>query len=245
MKYIKLIKYLSNVFLIDSIKYINIIYKFKMFGNINKTNKNDTSRRNISENSLPSKGRNNIYIKPNRYDETKYLNRSSRYDETTYSVSSEEESDESQKSVKKSFKNNKTPRIENIELIKKENIELKLKNEYLTELKLTNEYLFKLSESILKTSNMMIDIFNEQKLINSRLDEIDSNYKQSVIRHNLDDLKNKNIIMNKNLDDLKNLDNDILPIGDDSSHGVSENNKSLVVDTLNKPITLPKILEKK
>jgi hypothetical protein len=210
-----------------------------MFGNINKTNKNDTSRRDMSENSHSSRGKTNVFIKPNysirsnRYDSRNNKTSNNRYDEATYSVSSEEEeSDESQRFLnnKKQIVN-KTPRINELEFVKKENIELKLKIEHLT--KLNN-----LSESILKTSNLMIDICNEQKLINSRLDKLENEPKpmnQKLVDHTILNNHPVNTILN----------DDILPIGDDSSHSIlsMENNKSQVDDI--KLSLLPKIADKK
>lgn len=204
-----------------------------MFGGINKTNRNNMNRRDISENSLSSRG-NNRFIKTNN-----------RYDETTYSVSSEEDSDESQKSInikrqkpktRSDINTNKTQNIINLELetIKIENVELKLKNDIL--MKLNN-----LSESVIKNSNLMIDICNEQKSISSRLDKLEQ------------ESKNKNLsklvtVTNYQKNKTELNDDDILPIGDDSSLSIlSIDNKFAVDDSLviTKPILLPKIEEKK
>lgn len=219
-----------------------------MFGGINNNSKRfPKDTRDISQSSPRNK--NSRFIKTNI----------SRYDETTYSLSSEEESDESQRSIiikpqKQKIRPDtiKPQTINNIELeaIKIENSELKLKNDILMKLST-------LSESIVKNSNLMMDICNEQKFISSRLDKLEQESKNKSLNQNLSQSNNRFVsknINNKPISISQELnDDDILPIGDDSSLSIlsTENNsiniKLAVDDTLivNKPVLLPKIEEKK
>lgn len=192
-----------------------------MFGNINKQEKNYSSRLDPSEYSSVSRNRNNKIVKHNERLTTKSRN----YDEATYSISSEEESEESQKSVKKSIA--KKSKFDESEVLKKENMELKMVNDML--MKINN-----VSESVIKNSMLMINITNEQKLLNSRLERLEN------------ESRNKSI-NNQSKKELKN-DEDILPIGDDSSVDIStvsnlNTTKSPVKDNLvNNPILLPKMI---
>jgi len=230
-----------------------------MFGNINNpTNKNHNDENSHSsrdrnnkfvpfdenENSHSSRGRNNKLVNTNRYNaRNDKFTKSNVYDETTDSASSEEESEESQRFNKKP--NNKKSRISELESIKKENIELKITNEFL--MKLNN-----LSASILKTSNLMVDVSNEQKLINSRLEKLENDSKnksimineQILISSRLEKLKNKSIIVDSK-NNSKNNEDDILPIGDNSSVDVSGNLTKSLINDANKPILLPKMTSNK
>ena len=236
-----------------------------MFGNINKNNKNYAYKPDVNDNSQSSRIRTNRPI-----NRPQYSNRSSRYEEATYSLSSEEDSEESHRSIRKINPNNintinhsKTHRIDELELVKKENIELKLKNEYLTKLN-------SLSESILKTTNLILDVSNEQKLINVRLEKLENESKNKSelesINYKLENnLKNELTIVNhitdikrklqKFEDDSKNQseldikqknDADILPIGDNSSVDVSANSlvDALIVKSGDVLSKLPKIDKK-
>jgi len=214
-----------------------------MFGNINKNNKNYAYKPDMNDNSQSSRIRTNRPI-----NRPQYSNRSSRYEEATYSLSSEEDSEESHRSIRKLKPNNintinhsKTPRIDELELVKKENIELKLRNEFLIKLNI-------LSESIVKNSNLMMDISNEQKSINARLEKLESepNNNTQITAVNMEQIKNINskllqesdqksvlaneiIVINSRLEKLENKivnDADILSIGDNSSVDVSANNSS-------------------
>jgi len=215
-----------------------------MFGNINKNNKNYAYKPDVNDNSQSSRIRTNRPI-----NRPQYSNRSSRYEEATYSLSSEEDSEESHRSIRKLKLNNintinhsKTPRIDELELVKKENIELKLRNEFLVKLNI-------LSESIVKNSNLMMDISNEQKAINARLEKLESepNNNAQFTAVNMEQIKNINskllqesdqkslltneiLIINSRLEKLENKivnDADILPIGDNSSVDISANNSSI------------------
>ena len=175
-----------------------------MFGNIN-----DRSRRDESSRSLGGKD-----IKLN-------VKKSNIYDETTYSISSEDDSDESQKLTKKSknCKNNKSPKTDELELVKKENIELKLKNDVL--MMINN-----VSESMLKNNNLLFDLVNEIKILHSRLEKLENLFKNELVKNDL-----KNILIDDTRNDLKDrliIDNNNLPIGDDSSLNMlsMENNLS-------------------
>lgn len=192
-----------------------------MFGNINKQEKNYGSRLDTSEYSSISRNRNNEIVKHNE----KLTTKSRNYDEATYSISSEEESEESQRSVKKSI--TKKLKFGESEVLKKENMELKMKNDML--MKINN-----VSESIIKNSILMINVINEQKSLNSRLERLEN------------ESRNKSI-NNQSKSELKK-DEDILPIGDDSTVDISTvcnliTTKSPVKDNLlNNPILLPKML---
>jgi hypothetical protein len=235
-----------------------------MFGNINKNNKNFNYKSDLSENSQSSR------IRTSRpTNRPVYTNRSRRYEEATYSVSSEEDSEESQRPIRKLkrdnvINHNETPRIDESEFIKKENIELKLKNEYLT--KLNN-----LSESILKTTNLILDVSNEQKSINARLDKLENESKdrsdlESINSKLENNLKNELMIVNQIADikhklkkledvsknkitDIKQINEvDILPIGDNSSVDTSATSSTnLLVEANKSDDILPKLpkIEKK
>jgi len=198
-----------------------------MFGDINKTDKhyNDDSNRN----HYRPKINNNKSVKSNTYnDKSERFSKSRNYDETTYSVSSDDDSDESQKSAKKSQNKNKTPSVNELDLIKRENHRLKIDNEIL--IKLNN-----LTESMLKTNISILDITKEQNLLKSRLEKLEK----------LKDEPPKNDIQRL----VKN-DNELLPLGDNSLSDTPFTNnttsKTPVNDNL-PPSTfvLPKLGDKK
>ena len=211
-----------------------------MFGNIN-------SRRDANESSRSLGNKFNLK-KPNTYDET------------TYSISSEDDSNESQKPNNKS-KDNKSLKIDNRELesVKKENFELKLKNEVL--MMINN-----VSESMLKNSNLLFDF-------GSRLEKLENEFRNRLIIDNLKDgsiiYYNKQVIDNSkdpdksfvipqnSVDSLRDINKDEStiddsknkPIGDDSSLNIfvgnnSSTNKSPISDK-SAVSMLPKITEKK
>ena len=152
-----------------------------MFGNINTPNRNHKSdEHDSSSRSIRNESAKNIrFIKSNINSKTPKFQ-----DDATYS--SDDESED--KSTKKSNVNKQ--KITELDLLKKENEQLKMSNETL--MKLSN-----LSESTLKISSLMIEIFNEQKLINARLEKLENESRKSS--------------------KTKRLDDDILPIGDNSS----------------------------
>lgn len=227
-----------------------------MYGNINKNNKNFNFKSDLSENSQSSR------IRTSRpTNRPVYTNRSSRYEEATYSVSSEEDSEESQRPIRKLKRDNivnhnnhnETPRIDELGFIKKENIELKLKNEYLT--KLNN-----LSESILKTTNLILDVANEQKSINARLEKLEneSNHESNHLSAVNEQIRNINLKLIQESSDksqitsqinavfsrLEKLENlpDILPIGDNSSVDTSATSSTnLLVEANKSDDILPKL----
>lgn len=192
-----------------------------MFGNIN-------SRRDESSRSLGGK------------DDRFNVKKHNRYYEPTYSISSEDDSDESQKSIKK-LKNNKNDKnlkinSRELELLKKENIELKLKNDVLVMIN-------NVSESMLKNNNLLFDF-------NSRLEKLENESRNKS--NNSNNFNNELSNSKKSIDIIKVINKDELddsknkPIGDDSSLNISltENNPSNSKSPINDKSelsTLPKI----
>jgi len=180
-----------------------------MFGNIN----NSSRRNERNDNYGSSKDGDNKFKtrKPNIQDQI------------TYSISSEEESEESQKSIRR--QKNKSSKVDELTSIKKENIELKVKNELLIQIN-------KLTESLLKNNSMLFDISNEQQSIKSRLEKLENEQKLKSLRSNNESRSKLN-------------DGDIFPIGDNSFSTLKES-KSPVNNDPDKHThsVLPKMNEK-